>query len=278
MSGKLETLGVRLITGIVFVGIILAGLFSSSIVLMYVILGLFVMVGLYEYQTVTETSKYGFFLAIVHAVLGAYLFVTLSLLWGGVTNGEQARLMMLFYVFYVLFYALGEMFRRREHPIVEVAMAFWGHIYIAIPFALLMSLYMQQQPHYLYLIPIFVLVWLNDTGAYLVGSMMGKHKLIERISPKKTVEGTLGGILVSVIGGLVFYFVGYGVMSMTQWILFGVMVSVFATLGDLFESFVKREYGVKDAGWILPGHGGVLDRVDSLMVVSVAAYFFYALL
>lgn len=276
-NNKFATLWVRLLTGIVFVGVILTALFVGSVPLMWSVLGLFVTVGLYEYQTITGTNRYGFILMIVHALFGGYLFFAASLLlipsalWSSVESG----LIMALYVFYALFYAVGEMFRTRSHPLEEVAKAFWGHIYIALPFSLLMVLFMSRDPGYLLVFPIFILVWVNDTGAYLTGSMIGRHKLIERISPKKTIEGTIGGILLSVLAGLGFYYMDYGVMSLGHWALFGLLISVAATLGDLYESFLKREYGVKDSGWILPGHGGILDRVDSLLLVSVVAYFFY---
>lgn len=278
MKGKFETLGIRLLTGIVFIGIVLGGLFFGSVVVMEVIFGLLVMIGIYEYQQITETNRYGFFLTVVHSLLGGYLFVIVSLILSGYLSSDQSLVMLLPYTAYVIFYTLGEMFRTRIQPTEEVAKAFWGHIYIAMPFALLMSLYlMHDAPHCYYVLPIFVLVWLNDTGAYLVGSMIGKRKLLERISPKKTIEGTIGGVLFSILGGVLFSYFGDGGMTLIQWVLFGFLVGVFATLGDLYESFLKRSGGVKDSGWILPGHGGVLDRVDSLIVVSVIAYFYYLL-
>lgn len=119
----------------------------------------------------------------------------------------------------------------------------------------------------------FILIWLNDTGAYLVGCMCGRHKLFERISPKKTWEGFFGGMIFCLIGAAVFYcfndffFPGDDV-PLAVWLLYGVLVAVFATWGDLIESMIKRNAGVKDSGNVMPGHGGILDRIDSLLAVA----------
>ncbi len=119
----------------------------------------------------------------------------------------------------------------------------------------------------------FILIWLNDTGAYLVGCMCGRHKLFERVSPKKTWEGFFGGMAFCLIGAAVFYglndffFPGDDV-PLAVWLVYGVLVAVFATWGDLIESMIKRNAGVKDSGNLMPGHGGILDRIDSLLAVA----------
>ena len=115
----------------------------------------------------------------------------------------------------------------------------------------------------------FILIWLNDTGAYCVGSTLGRHRLCERLSPKKSWEGFWGGFAFCVLAGAGFSFIGaFGFFSLWQWILVGAWISVWATWGDLFESLIKRSVGAKDAGHIIPGHGGVLDRIDSLLLVA----------
>ncbi len=117
----------------------------------------------------------------------------------------------------------------------------------------------------------FVLLWINDTGAYLFGVAFGRHKLFERISPKKTWEGFAGGALLTIIAALL---VGKLLGSFEQyfWVMTGLIVSVFGTFGDLFESQIKREYGIKDSGSILPGHGGFLDRFDGVTFAFPALY------
>ena len=120
----------------------------------------------------------------------------------------------------------------------------------------------------------FVCIWLNDTGAYLVGCTIGKHRLFERISPKKSWEGFFGGMVFCIAAGAFAHLLIGG--SQAIWIPFAIIVSVFATWGDLVESLIKRTAGVKDSGNIMPGHGGVLDRIDSLLFVAPAilAYLF----
>lgn len=120
---------------------------------------------------------------------------------------------------------------------------------------------------------IFIMIWLNDTGAYCVGSMLGRHKLFERLSPKKSWEGFWGGMLFCVAAGIACAYAN-DFENLLLWIGLGVVVSVFSTWGDLFESLMKRTLGVKDSGHLIPGHGGILDRIDSLLLVAPACLIF----
>jgi phosphatidate cytidylyltransferase len=134
------------------------------------------------------------------------------------------------------------------------------------------------------IISIFVLIWTNDTFAYLVGKSVGKHKLFERISPKKTIEGFLGGLVFAVFAGYLLsklYFnpsPQHSEKSIIIWTATALIVSVFGTLGDLIESKFKRVANVKDSGKIMPGHGGILDRLDSVIFVAPFIYLFYQIL
>ncbi len=125
----------------------------------------------------------------------------------------------------------------------------------------------------------FILIWLSDTGAFCVGSLIGKHRLFERISPKKSWEGFFGGLIFCLIAGLVMFYGFHSyflIMNLWQMLGFCAMVCVMGTWGDLVESLIKRSLGVKDSGHLLPGHGGILDRIDSLLVVvpGVTVYIF----
>jgi phosphatidate cytidylyltransferase len=127
------------------------------------------------------------------------------------------------------------------------------------------------------IISILVIIWANDTFAYLVGITMGKNKLFERISPKKTIEGFVGGVVFAVVGGILlaqFYLH----QDILKWIIIAMIVSAFGTLGDLIESKFKRLAGVKDSGNIMPGHGGFLDRLDSIIFVAPFVYLFYQII
>ena len=123
----------------------------------------------------------------------------------------------------------------------------------------------EYQP--VYVLGVFVLIWINDSFAYLTGKKFGKNKLYERISPKKTIEGFLGGVFFSIIGGgLMAYF--SNTLNVLTWVGFSLVVSLFGTIGDLIQSKFKRQAGVKDSGTIMPGHGGIFDRLDSVLYAS----------
>jgi phosphatidate cytidylyltransferase len=162
-------------------------------------------------------------------------------------------------------------------PIVNVSLSFFGILYIAVPFSLWSLTVLKEEfvydlgnrieytPHYL--LGFFFLVWSNDTFAYLVGKPLGRTKLFERISPKKTWEGFIGGVVLTqgVAYILSIYFTE---LPLRDWMVIGAIVSVFGTLGDLVESMFKRSLNVKDSGGILPGHGGILDRFDGVLLAS----------
>ncbi|MGG7036868.1 MAG: phosphatidate cytidylyltransferase [Flavobacterium sp.] len=127
------------------------------------------------------------------------------------------------------------------------------------------------------IIGMLVIIWTNDTFAYLVGRAIGKHKLFEKVSPKKTIEGFMGGVIFSVISGIIVA-TAYIKEPVLKWVAIAVIVCVFGTLGDLIESKFKRNANVKDSGAIMPGHGGFLDRLDSIIFASPFVYLFYQIL
>jgi len=137
---------------------------------------------------------------------------------------------------------------------------------IALPFGLV--------PHFIdpgpeKFVGFMVLLWTNDTGAYLVGRSIGRHKLMPSVSPGKTIEGLLGGVVLTLVAGWALWHF-WPVLTLVQWLVCAAVVSVFATLGDLLESALKRARGVKDSGTILPGHGGILDRFDGFLLAAPA--------
>ncbi len=130
----------------------------------------------------------------------------------------------------------------------------------------------------------FIMIWLNDTGAYCVGSLLGKRRLFPRLSPKKSWEGFWGGMAFCIAAGATCYFAFnhdevmlWGNRSLSAWIGFGIVVCIFSTWGDLFESMIKRTVGAKDSGKLIPGHGGILDRIDSLLLTAPAAFIYLLL-
>ena len=120
----------------------------------------------------------------------------------------------------------------------------------------------------------FIITWAYDTGAYLYGRQFGKHKLFERISPKKTWEGTIGGSGIALLVALVLFFIVKDV-NLFDWIALTIMILVFGTFGDLVESLIKRNLKIKDSGSVLPGHGGILDRFDSILISAPFVFLYF---
>ncbi len=151
-------------------------------------------------------------------------------------------------------------------------------LYITVPFALLPAFFTfgsaGNGPEVL--VGLFALLWTNDTGAYLVGRAIGKHGLAPAISPKKTIEGLLGGLLLALVVAYLLWR-AWPVLSLQAWLGCGGVISISATVGDLFESALKRARGVKDSGTVLPGHGGILDRFDGLLLASPCLFVFLEL-
>lgn len=160
------------------------------------------------------------------------------------------------------------LYSHEEKPVSSLAYSILGIGYIAVPLSMA-ALMSDRYTRYMLLLA-FVMIWINDTGAFLTGTAFGRHRLCERLSPKKSWEGFFGGLLFSCATGLAAYLllpVYFVQLTPAGAVALGVGVSVFATWGDLFESLLKRTAGVKDSGHIMPGHGGILDRIDSLLFV-----------
>lgn len=196
-------------------------------------------------------------------------------------------------VLYVPFFTgtfVVELFRHNGNPILNVAMSLLGHIYVALPFSCLCmiesmgasgdaGLYNVNWQGGLLVLAFFIAIWVSDTGAYLVGRAIGKHKLYERVSPKKSWEGFWGGFVLATTIGFLFgrYFpnlpkINDHQLYDWQWAIFFALISVLGTLGDLVESLFKRYFKVKDSSNMLPGHGGFLDRFDSAIISAPFAY------
>lgn len=221
----------------------------------------------------------------ISTVSGVYLFLAMT----GYNSGLTPATVFIPYLVSILYLMVAELYLKAEDPINNWAYTMLSQLYIALPFSLLNVLAFRSNGYeiqYSYLAPlaVFVFLWINDAGAYCVGSLLGRHKLFPRISPGKSWEGSIGGgVLVCVVAALVWYYTEqYGVndlgLSVCEWVGLGIVVVVFGTWGDLIESLFKRTIGIKDSGNILPGHGGMLDRFDStLMAVPASVVYLYTL-
>jgi phosphatidate cytidylyltransferase len=181
-----------------------------------------------------------------------------------------------------------ELYRKQENPFDSLAHTFFPILYTAVPFSMFsFSAFTRSglnslipHPNIVFspgiIIGFFLLVWANDTGAYLTGVTFGRHRLFERISPKKTWEGFFGGFITAAI--VAWLLSGWlGVVGTINWIIIAVIISVAGTYGDLVESMLKRSTGVKDSGTVMPGHGGFLDRLDSAIISFPLVYLFISL-
>lgn len=176
--------------------------------------------------------------------------------------------------------SIEELYINSPRPLHNLAHSFMCQCYIGIPMAIMTILAFFISP--MVIMAIFFLLWINDTGAYLVGCSIGRHRLFERISPKKSWEGFFGGLIFCIGAAVLFCLFGDNFFGMNRinanlgiWIGLGAIVTCFGTWGDLIESMIKRNLQIKDSGNLIPGHGGILDRIDSLLLVlpAVAVYF-----
>lgn len=249
---------IRTITGAIFTGMIVAsilfGIYSSTAVL-----GLFLGLGLFEYSTLFKNYKGIKINSIPFVVFGLLSFALGSLMSVWYTLTYQFYLVS---IVGFLFIASSEIWRKKEQPFLNVSVAIFGWIYLLIPFLLVSNMVEVKMNGFPIIIGMFILIWTNDTFAYLSGRFFGKTKLIERISPKKTWEGTIGGFIMTILFAAV---IGYFTNQMLFWIVAGMLIAPAANIGDLFESIIKRNLNIKDSGNILPGHGGILDRFDAML-------------
>ena len=265
----------RTISGIVYVALIVCALLAGAN-WFTALMALFALLAVREFQMLTgdasERSPIALLINTVDiAAAIALCIATLDYLYIFIDTWILATYLIVRIVL-SLYDKCSDAFAATGRSILSV-------IYIGLPLSLAalidQSAGGQGVSRHLMLI-IFIMIWLNDTGAYCVGCTIGRHRLCERLSPKKSWEGFWGGMLFCVGAGLACAY-SLDFHSWMKWVGLGIVVSVFSTWGDLFESLMKRTMGVKDSGHLIPGHGGILDRIDSLLLVAPAC-FIYAFL
>ena len=264
----------RSISGSVYVALIVCAILFGSFWGFPALMCVFVAAGIFEFQKMTLDDFYESpRILLVDLVIGISLP---ALVVADIDPVLQALLLMFMSCMLILRF-VAQLYSHSKNPVRHIGVSILSIIYVAIPLTIA-SVIGVNSPQILLLM--FVMVWLNDTGAFLVGSAIGSHRLFERLSPKKSWEGFFGGLAFSIAAGYIakalFPDAFYG-LSGNMLGLMGAVVSVMSTWGDLFESMIKRHSGVKDSGSIIPGHGGILDRIDSLLFVAPALMLFLAM-
>lgn len=229
------------------------------------LLSLFTAVGLHEFFAMALPDRKGELLPF--ALYGALAVFTPLL--------SDGRLFIMAGAGFFLLAAFHFLFRLQNMESVARDVSLVVTAYLYVPFLLSHLVMLRLLPDgSSWLLVIMLIVMTNDTAAYYIGSAIGKHRLYPAVSPKKSVEGALGGLLGSLGGTLLAKFTFFGSLSYVDAVLAAVLIGVTGQLGDLFESLLKRSFGVKDSGAILPGHGGVLDRLDSIILAAPVTYYF----
>ena len=258
----------RVFTGILFV-LILAGAIYFHAFAYFMVFFLVVIGCAYELDGLLSASgKNNNFLATLSITV--FIYVATFLVKSKISDASIYYLLIPLLSFFFVF----ELFKTKQQPFGGLSTSLLGALYIGAPFAFMHHLAFYSGGYHFELpLAVFVMVWINDTGAYLSGVTLGRHKFFERISPKKTWEGTIGGFAFTLIAAYVISLF-WTDLTMVQWLVFGGVISVMAVLGDLLESMFKRSIGVKDSGSILPGHGGFLDRFDAVIFALPMAAFY----
>jgi phosphatidate cytidylyltransferase len=269
----------RTITGAFIVVFVLGGIWLHPV--SFFIVGAAMIAGTqYEYYMMAKNA--GIFPQVVMGMItGLAVYIISSLVAAGVI----ARSSFLWIILPVFIVLSAELFRKTGRPFDSLAHTFFSVLYTAVPVSLfpfaafghtgVAPLAAMNGVEFSpgIVIAFFLLLWTNDTGAYLVGSAAGRHRLFERLSPKKSWEGFFGGVVLTVAVSLLMPR-WIGVTGRTGWMIIALIISVAGTAGDLVESMLKRSLGLKDSGTVMPGHGGFLDRFDSVVVSFPLVYLF----
>lgn len=262
---------VRALSGAVYVALLVFTLMYAPPACFGVLMIVFAMIGIGELQAMrakeAPMGKWVRFLDLLFPLAVIGIFLLLYSFWDYIL-GPILVIMSLMYFTLRIIAAVHD---RSEKPVQSFLTSALSVVYIVLPLTFLTVLAHISAS---FVLLTFIMIWVNDTGAYLTGRSFGRHKLCERLSPKKTLEGFWGGFTFAVLAGIVAgkFFMPYSPALLA---VYGAIVSVISTYGDLFESLLKRTAGVKDSGNLIPGHGGILDRIDSVLAVAIPAWLFF---
>jgi len=251
----------RSFSGVVYIALIVSALWFG----LYTTMALAAVLGglaVCELKKIMEGKPTG-------AIAGLVLIIDVLAVFVMVFGVHVSQMLLVALPVYPLLRFVLALYDKGDNAFASAAVSMMSLTYIGLPMMALVILYVLGSEPFFFVLSMFVLIWLNDTGAYCVGSTIGRHPLFPRLSPKKSWEGFCGGLFFCIAASVGAYYIKDCGMSLPAWLGMGVLVSALATLGDLFESLLKRNHNIKDSGKIIPGHGGILDRIDSLLFVSV---------
>lgn len=274
---------IRAITAIVYV-VLLVGCTIWNPISAFLFFAIVAAATVWEFSTVVNKH----YDASVNRSMSAMAAIILcGAVWEWMVGAGDYSKMVALYGLTMLYLIIMELYRREGDAIKNWTLAFAAQMYIALPFSLLPLISVHYDAvaggityDWIYPLSVFIFLWMSDTGAYIVGSLLGKYvpyKLFPRISPNKSWVGSIGGALLALAAAAVIWHFTGG-LSLLEWMGLGLVVAVFGTWGDLVESLIKRQLGIKDSGKILPGHGGLLDRFDSALLAIPAAVIYLALI
>ncbi|MNX16894.1 Phosphatidate cytidylyltransferase [compost metagenome] len=286
----------RGISGAIYIALLLSAiLFSTESFI--ILFGIFLLIATYEFCNLVQLNKIFpiFFASLLYTTISLISFykvetenyinsfqnknITLTI------DIEQLNIILLIVTLIVSIKCIIFLFDNAVQSISTSSKYIYLLGYILLPFIFIVKISFGIKDYNpKIIIGLFILIWTNDTFAYLVGKSIGKHKLLERISPKKTIEGFIGGVVFAIFTGYLISKLyikaspNFSEKSILIWTSIALIVGIFGTIGDLVESKFKRIAGIKDSGKIMPGHGGILDRLDSVIFVAPIVYLFYQLL
>ena len=274
---------IRTITGVIFVAAIVASFLrpEAMVLLFSIVTGLTI----WEFTGLVNERENVTINRFICTVAGVYFFFAMTYFCSDLYAGVAKSVVFIPYLITIIYLLIAELYLKQDDPIQDWAYTMLSQMYIALPFSMLNVLAFTSDSsgvvvfNTLLPLSVFVFLWMNDTGAYCVGSLIGRHKLFPRISPGKSWEGSIGGaVVVLAVAAAISIYIDDVMLTLPQWLGLGLVVVVFGTWGDLVESLFKRTLGIKDSGNILPGHGGVLDRFDSsLLAIPAAVVYLYTL-
>jgi len=280
---NLHSLIIRTLTGAIYV-LLLVGCTIYSPVSAFFFFAVVAAATLWEFGTLMNTHLEARMPRPINAMAGVVL---VAAVWLSAIASPQTSQMFALYGLLLLYIISSSLYRHSEKPLKDWALCLASQLYIAVPFALLPLLSIVYDAssstlayNWIYPLALFIFLWVNDTFAYLCGCSLQKYipvKLFPRISPKKSWIGSIGGGLFTLLAAIIIWWWQPETMPLLRWLGFALVVIVFGTWGDLVESLIKRQLGIKDSGNVLPGHGGMLDRFDSALLVIPASVIYFIL-